>query len=1433
MPDLRFSLDVYRKEAMKSKKYQIFLILASSHERRSLAYKEEKVSHKSKIFNILAFVVMISMTATTVGAQPPPANVTDVGTSALALSPPDPELEALLEDIPDQEPETTTTPAAPLADAIAGPIVGEAIVPFSFDGSLWDFDTTYAALNGALGAEVDFVQAPAPMEAKGPEPSGATGANVQNWHPEDPMPATIVDFLGNTNRDQVDGYRHAPPDSDGDVGPNHYVQMVNDVHRVYFKDGTPASPFFQIGWLWPDGDPCSMWDDGDPIVVHDPIADRWLLTEFHIQNREAGHPFFECVAVSKTSDPVDGGWWLYTVMTHPTDFWDYPKISVWPDAYYLTGNLFLGDPPAYARAMALDRTAMLAGRPARTVAFDALDDTSLLPADVLGDAPPAGSPGYLLSALATGEALRLYTFDVDWDMPENSTMTSTDVDVDDWTGIGGNLVPQLGTTTLLDTLSDRLMFPLHYRRIGEVESLWVNHTVSGTVGASVRWYEIRDPSGTPFAYQQGTYAPDDDWRWMGSVASDREGNMAIGYSVSSENMYPAIRYAGRLVTDTLNVLGQDEVTMTVGMGSQVGWDLSRPVSRWGDYTAMSVDPVDDCTFWYTNEYYQSQVDGDGAYWSMRIGAFKFDSCDPLPATGWITGTVYDSVSMMPLGYTPFVAVNSDGTRVYDGATDGSGDFSVAVLPGTYMVSAGPLPEYPEPGYVMSVTVTSAMTTGVAIGLDPYPNLVEAGITLDDSAGGNGNGYPEPNERSIELWEDLENTGYATATNVTAELVALTPGVTVLTSTAAYPDVAPGATETNLTAFVFSIDGGIPCGTELEFAKIITSDERVFTITFGLDAHIPAMINTHTYVGLSVPQVFTGLASSSIVITDVYDVYDLDVTVNITYPTVRQFRLPLFGPHGAGYLLNRNGLPLDANVTDVTFDDEGLTSVGAGGPFVGGHFRPYNSLDMHDGQSISGTWTLQLWNDVTTTLGSLNSWTMTAQELVVAAGCEWPTPDLSVYDAMAAESGGNTNGDGYIDPGENSIDLDVILENLGTLAAANVSGVVTPQTAGVTMNVDTSAYPDIGVGAMQTNTIVFNFAVAETVPCGVPLDFEIAAATDDGHFVDTFSVNTGQPGPLVIAMVNDVEAGWGDWTTGGDGAATWVISDEAAHSPTHAWTESPGTDYVNGADNWIQSPAYDFSSFDTVVIDFWHMYDTEDNWDFGLVEASSDGGTTWTTVASYDGYGNDTHWISETVDLSAVLAHESSGLIRFRFTSDSNTVGDGWHIDDVAVSGIVRVCAPDPTWTKYVYVDDTMVANIDEVIAVVPTSTIVVVDMVEFVPTVNVTFTLTEEWSESLELVSYETLILPGGSATFPGMTVTLPTTNTLVWSITDLPSDWGYVITKTFEVATGTLKLGDVDTITEMLWVEDAIIQEDDIVLRFGPEAWYLYLPVVFKQASD
>jgi hypothetical protein len=222
-------------------------------------------------------------------------------------------------------------------------------------------------------------------------------------------------------------------------------------------------------------------------------------------------------------------------------------------------------------------------------------------------------------------SLNLWKFHVDWSNSANTTLTGpTNIPVAAFTRAcnGGACITQPSTGQRLDSLGDRLMYRLAYRNLGDHESLVVNHSVS--VGknkhnshAGVRWYEVRNPGGTPVVYQQATFSPDSAHRWMGSIAMDKQGNIALGYSVSSTSIFPSIRYTGRLAGDPLNTM-QAENSIQAGGGSQLSG-----LDRWGDYSAMTVDPVDNCTFWYTTEYLKSS----GAFnWSTRIASFKFPGC---------------------------------------------------------------------------------------------------------------------------------------------------------------------------------------------------------------------------------------------------------------------------------------------------------------------------------------------------------------------------------------------------------------------------------------------------------------------------------------------------------------------------------------------------------------------------------------------------------------------------------------------------------------------------------------------------------------------------------------------------------------------------------------------------------------------------------------
>ena len=448
-----------------------------------------------------------------------------------------------------------------------------------------------------------------------PGVSDAAGLNI---------PATGINFDGVNSAGACNGC--APPDTNGAVGANDFVQMVNSSFAVYSKAGAVRYGPANINTVWSGfGGVCQTTNQGDPVVVYDRVANRFVISQFAFTSTSAG-PFDECIAVSQTSDPT-GAWYRYAFVISNTAFDDYPKLGVWPDGYYASFNMFTGG-QTYAgpEAVAFERNAMLTGGTARFQTRAPLGSSAspLLPSDFDGTiAPPAGAPNYFVDM---NSPMDIYKYHVDWNTPANSTFTLgstvTPAAFTQFCGASGTCVPQPGTTQQLDSLGDRLMFRLAYRRFADGhESLVVNHAAQASGGqGGVRWYEIRNPAGTASIFQQGTYAPDSTNRWMGSVAMDQAGDIGLGYSVSSSTVNPGIRYTGRLVGDALGTMPQGEGTILTGSGHQTTF------SRWGDYADMTVDPADDCTFWFTTEYNNSNA----LAWSTRIASFKFPSCSGSP-----------------------------------------------------------------------------------------------------------------------------------------------------------------------------------------------------------------------------------------------------------------------------------------------------------------------------------------------------------------------------------------------------------------------------------------------------------------------------------------------------------------------------------------------------------------------------------------------------------------------------------------------------------------------------------------------------------------------------------------------------------------------------------------------------------------------------------
>jgi hypothetical protein len=468
-----------------------------------------------------------------------------------------------------------------------------------------------------------------------------------------PTPTITFEGVGNLNN-------AVPGDPNGDVGPNHYMQAVNKQLAVFNKStGAILWGPNPVNTLWSGfGGLCETTNQGDPVVLYDTLADRWLVSQFAFNT--PSDPYLQCVAVSTSPDPT-GSYYRYAFRMPPVPgfpngkFNDYTKLGVWSNAYLMTMNQFSDPSPSGswqgAGVWGLDRAQMLTGVPTATTVYFDLDNVntnfgSVLPADLDGSTPPpAGSAGYFAevddsSSIGPVDALRIWQLNVDWTNPlsatfglsgqPNAVLPTANFSYLPCVNAGTlNCIPQPGVSSsqYLDAVGDRLMHRLVYRNFGDHEALVMNHTVNAGSGvAGVRWYEVRDPGGSPFIYQQGTFSPDSTSRWMASIAMDRVGDIAIGYSASSSSVYPSVRYAGRLVTDAPGLMAQGEGTIMNGSGSQ-----QTTLDRWGDYSALSVDPSDDCTFWYTNQYYTAN---STSAWHTRIGAFKFPSCD-FPAKVWL------------------------------------------------------------------------------------------------------------------------------------------------------------------------------------------------------------------------------------------------------------------------------------------------------------------------------------------------------------------------------------------------------------------------------------------------------------------------------------------------------------------------------------------------------------------------------------------------------------------------------------------------------------------------------------------------------------------------------------------------------------------------------------------------------------------------------
>jgi len=717
-------------------------------------------------------------------------------------------------------------------------------------------------------------------EREGPEPSpvliepdGATGLRVSTdgvrppTTPTSLAPPPIMDFDG---LDREFWGAGSPSDVNGDVGPDYFIQSVNSSIGIYRKSDGFQEAAFTLDTLMSQGNfgnQCDTENFGDPVVLYDTFEDRWIITDFAFTLDGGGNvnpPIaFQCFAVSMTGDPLTGGWNFYSISV--TDALnDYPKLGVWTDGIYMSSNLFgyaSGGSFQGVRVWAFNKMQMYAGAPTvQVVSFNVgTGDFTLAPSNarLQVGTPPAGRPNYFLSTWNFLNALTVYKFHVDWNSIGSSTFTGPDVPLaaTSWPNAAVPNAQQTGTATLIDVLQIRAMVQNQYTNFGGVESLWIPHTVrrANTTGfAAPRWYQV-DVSGGPVAAnlpQAATWDPDAAnvmSRFMPSLALDRAGNLAMGYSTSNSTTVPAIKYAGRLAGDPINTFSQTEQTLFAGVASQTG------STRWGDYTGMTLDP-DGCTFWYTNQYGNT----DQAFnkrWKTRINSFRYPSCTMVGAGGTISGIVVATTGGAPIS----------GATVQMGArtttTNGSGNYSFLDIPaGTYPSITASHPGFMSQTFT-NIAVTDGGTTTQNFSLDSAPT---SACLTDTTQADFQTGIPtnvdlltSPGDVTlINIAVDQQNTaGTTTGTGFGTPAWTGQTFIPAVTGQLLRAEIqlfcsGCGATPPDLTLSVQATAAGLPTGADLSSVTIPGSTfgsgaAAIFMATFGA----PATLNAGTQYAL--------------------------------------------------------------------------------------------------------------------------------------------------------------------------------------------------------------------------------------------------------------------------------------------------------------------------------------------------------------------------------------------------------------------------------------------------------------------------------------------------------------------------------------------------------------------------------------------------------
>lgn len=846
--------------------------------------------------------------------------------------------------------------------------------------------------------EVKKVSATAPVTRDGALQDRTPVPNV--------IPGPALSFDGTSGA----GAGVAPPDTQGDIGPNHYVMMTNrgdgGVFQV-FNSTTGASVLgpITLGSLFGAGSFPDINGSGDGIVVYDQIADRWLLSEFAFASVTGGI-YHMSIAISETSDPT-GAYFVYDFLLPTNNFPDYPKFGAWSDGYYMTVNQFLlGASFNGVGAYAFDRDKMLIGDPTATLLYFDLNLTAfpegrfgMLPSDADGLVPPpAGAPNVHMYLTDTNvgdpaDGMRAFNYHADFDIPANSTFTERTestlavpipLAAFNATNPAGRAdIPQRAPGEGLDALnSTQLMFRLQYRNFGTHESWATNFTVdvdaTAAYQAGFRYVELRRSVGNanPISVNnEATFGPDTNDRWMGAASLDGTGNLAIVYNRSSASSEADIFWAGRLV-GTAAGLGEGEVLVHNAPGVQTA-----TFNRWGDYSGMNVDPDNDCTFWASAEYYQT----DSSFnWRTRIANFSFASCTA-PAQGTLNGTITNCQTGTPI-QGAIVTVSGGPSNGYSSGTNAAGLHSRQLAPGTYTVSATALGF--STATQANVLITNGGTTTVNLCIDGAASIQTGNTSITAEGCSPGNGAIDPNE-TVTVSLCLVNTGAANTSNLVGTLQA-TGGVVAPSGPQNYGVVVAGGPEV-CRSFTFTAVG--TCGGTL-LATLDLQDGAVnlgsisFSFQLGVPGGFsftgpPVAIPDGVAGGVNVPLLVSGGPTT---ITDVnfrIDGTGAGANAGVNHTWIGDLRYTLTSPGGTTVaVIDRPGVPAttfgcaaDDFIQTLMDDSAGTPVEGSCSPGLTGSFSPNNPLSAFNGEDANGTWTLNVEDFATPDTGSVRGFTL--------------------------------------------------------------------------------------------------------------------------------------------------------------------------------------------------------------------------------------------------------------------------------------------------------------------------------------------------------------------------------------------------------------------------------------------------------------------------